>query len=397
MRLTLRARSWFDRLTASGRRYISPLVLSLSKGKQLWHVLGGQLSKMQEKGANFQRDYVLTKAISYFVLALLFMRVYGLVAQDSKPFFRLVTFSLGIPLPVFSFPAWVYVVLALASLVAAVMLLALVILGRGLDKASGLIGLLSMPFKPLTFASFFAGWLNGVAPLANLGSIWFDFFIWAGIVWIIILLADWAVAIVAMWRRGRAPRFDWARIVGPLWRWLLAQKTLCMMVLAGTILVVSLVILFLSLKGNWLIWLPCGDYFIPLALAYLGVGVLGIVGTWVLIELYYTLMQKVAHLEDRRTRRVLPFSVGIMERLVFTTIGIYLLQGDHPNLGALATILVGYASVKTLLGWGGEGKGQAENTGAQKSIHAFWGTVLSMAFALLGAHLFWIAVKSSCL
>lgn len=144
--------------------------------------------------------------------------------------------------------------------------------------------------------------------------------------------------------------------------------------------------------------LPCAGRVIAGLVAYLWVGFAAMFGTWGLIDLYYLLARRVANVMRRMSGRPLRILIGIMERAVFTTLGIYLLQAEN-TLPALAAIISGYAIVKYHVGTGEISQDSAtgpEQARAQGSIHALWGTVLSLGFALFAAHAFWIIVKVSC-
>jgi len=144
--------------------------------------------------------------------------------------------------------------------------------------------------------------------------------------------------------------------------------------------------------------LPCAGQVIAGLVAYLWVGFAAIFGTWGLIDLYYLMARRVANVERRMSGRPLRILIGIMERAVFTTLGIYLLQAQNA-LPALAAIVSGYAIVKYHVGTGEISQDLApiqERPRAQGSIHALWGTVLSLGFALFAAHVFRIIVMVSC-
>ena len=134
--------------------------------------------------------------------------------------------------------------------------------------------------------------------------------------------------------------------------------------------------------------------------AYVWTAILmGSVGTWWFVELnryVYSLkwfLQYYQHPQLRLTPRIEPIVTGVLERGLFTTLSIVLLQGTGNSgdsngaiaggsavLGAICAAYVGLKSIKRV---------QAQSIQIYSSLHSLWGSGVSIAFAVLGGWLFW--------
>ena len=89
--------------------------------------------------------------------------------------------------------------------------------------------------------------------------------------------------------------------------------------------------------------------------------------------------------QRRMGPRVEPLVTGVIERLIFTTIGTFLLSvDDGKHVGSLAVIAGGYIALKAIKRTRSETSEQSINV----SIHSIWGSSISVGFGILGAFYF---------
>lgn len=96
--------------------------------------------------------------------------------------------------------------------------------------------------------------------------------------------------------------------------------------------------------------------------------------------LFYLMDQR----QPRGILRIVSISNGMIERLLFTFLAIILLRPPLDNKAtALAAILAAYVGLKSI------SREQKTETQTWVSIHAIWGSGVSMAFAAFAGWLFW--------